>query len=319
MITTLAVTKQQELLENIPLSRLADADIAWYWVDFNVPTEAEAALLDTHFHFHPLAIEDCMHFLQRPKLDYYDGYLFFVLHSLNQSTLDAEEVDMFVGPNFFVTFHLKPLRELDEARRKFLEMWPDDAGSPVYAAYLLIDKLVDYYFPSVYRIEDALSDLDMNDRQLPGRKLMDEVFAIRADLLKLRRTVGSMRDLLYRVLNSERLKEFKEHHLYFTDIYDHLLRLAEMIDSSREITADMRDNYISVNSYRMNNVMMVLTIISSIFIPLTFIAGVYGMNFEFMPELKWKYGYFAVLVAMLLIGISMFLWFRRKGWLDMYK
>ncbi|WCN37413.1 magnesium/cobalt transporter CorA [Aneurinibacillus uraniidurans] len=319
MITTLAITTTGELLENIPLSCLSASDIDWYWVDFNVPTEDEAKLLDTYFRFHPLAIEDCLHFLQRPKLDYYENYLFFVLHSLNQTTLDVEEVDMFVGPNFLVSFHLKPLHELDEVRRKFLASTSGRSSGPVYIAYLLIDKLVDYYFPSVYRIEDALSELDTDERHIPGRKLMDEVFAIRADLLKLRRTVGSMRDLLYRILNSERLKEFKEHHLYFTDIYDHLLRLAEMIDSSREMTADMRDNYISVNSYRMNNVMMVLTIISSIFIPLTFIAGVYGMNFKNMPELDWKYGYFAVLAVMAIIGGSMFLWFRRKGWLDMHK
>ena len=125
-----------------------------------------------------------------------------------------------------------------------------------------------------------------------------------------------MRDLLYRTLNSDRLPGFKEHKIYFSDIHDHLLKLSDMIESSREITSDLRDSYLSINSNRMNTNMMVLTVITSIFIPLTFVAGIYGMNFEYMPELTWKYGYFMALGIMTCIGISMFLWFKRKGWFD---
>lgn len=123
-----------------------------------------------------------------------------------------------------------------------------------------------------------------------------------------------MRDLLYRILNSERLPDFKKHKLYFSDIHDHLLKLSHMIESSRDMTSDMRDSYLSVNSNRMNKNMIVLTVITTIFIPLTFIVGIYGMNFENMPELKWKYGYFLVLGIIAFVGISMFLWFKRKGW-----
>ncbi len=146
---------------------------------------------------------------------------------------------------------------------------------------------------------------------------MDEIFEIRSDLLKLRRIVNSMRDLLYRILNSERLIGFHEHKLYFSDIHDHLIKLSDMVASNREMTSDMRDNYLSINSTRMNKNMMVLTVITSIFIPLTFIVGVYGMNFQNMPELSSKYGYFVVLLIMAIIAIEMFLWFKRKGWFDM--
>ena len=145
---------------------------------------------------------------------------------------------------------------------------------------------------------------------------MDEVFEIRGSLLKLRKTVNFMRDLLYRILNAERLKGFQEHKLYFSDIHDHLIKLSNMIESSREMTSDMRDNFLSINSTRMNRNMMVLTVITTIFIPLTFIVGVYGMNFQNMPELSWKYGYFGVLLIMSIIAIVMFLWFKRKGWFD---
>lgn len=317
MITTLALTDELDLVENVHLDQLSSPHILWYWVDFHAPTEEEGGLLDTYFHFHPLAVEDCFHFRQRPKLDYYGEYNFFVLHALNQQTLDAEEVDMFIGKNFIVTFHLTSLREIQEVWEK---VWTNQSvckEGPVYIAYLIMDKLVDYYFPAVYEIEDNLNELDSTIKEGFSRRLMEEVFEIRGDLIKLRRIVSSMQDLLYRILNSERLGEFKESRVYFTDVYDHLLRLSEIVDASRDITADMRDSYISLTSHRMNNIMVTLTIISSVFIPLTFIAGVYGMNFEYMPELKWKYGYFFVWGIMLTVAGTMFWWFRRKGWFDM--
>jgi magnesium transporter len=314
LIRTLAFTKDLKLKHDLPLEQLSSPEIIWYWADFNVPSEEEVKLLDLHFHFHPLAIEDCIHFLQRPKLDYYDGYHFFVLHALNQKTLTPEEMDMFVGNNYLITFHLTELREVEEVWQRAStneKVWKK--GS-INIVYLLMDKIVDQYFPSAYQIEDHLNELNNNTNEQPTRTLIDQVFDIRRDLLKLRRIIVSMRDLLYRILNSERLEGFKEYKVYFSDIYDHLLRLTEMIESSRDITSDMRDSYISLNSNRMNKIMMTLTIISSIFIPLTFVAGVYGMNFEYMPELKWKYGYFLLLGIMTVIGISMYLWFRRKGW-----
>ncbi|GAB7387092.1 hypothetical protein BSNK01_09280 [Bacillaceae bacterium] len=138
-------------------------------------------------------------------------------------------------------------------------------------------------------------------------------------MLKLRREIDSSRDLLFHILNSERLNGFAEYREYFTDIHDHLLKLSEMIESSREITSDMRDSYLSINSDRMNTIMMTLTVITTIFIPLTFIAGIYGMNFEYMPELKWRYGYFMVLGIMAILGTGMFFWFKRRGWFDIYK
>ena len=125
-----------------------------------------------------------------------------------------------------------------------------------------------------------------------------------------------MRDLLYRIINSEKIADVRVQLAYFTDIYDHLLKLAEMLETNREMTADLRDSYDSLRSNRMNSIMKTLTVITTIFMPLTFIAGVYGMNFVHMPELEWQDGYFLVLGVMLLLGIGMFLWFKRKGWFD---
>ncbi|MNI19486.1 Magnesium transport protein CorA [compost metagenome] len=314
MIRTLAVTNDLQLLLDLPLNELSRADIQWYWVDFDAPSQEEAMLLEHHFHFHPLAIDDCFHLLQRAKLDHYEGVHFFVLHALHQQSLNAEEVDIFLGDHFLVTFHWTQQREIEDAWSKVLKdpkLWE---SGPITALHLVIDKLVDEYFPCVHLIEDQLSDLDNEGGSQIPPLLMKQVFDIRSKLLKLRRTILPMRDLMYRVINSDRIVGLKPHVPYFTDIYDHLLKLSDMLDNNRELTADLRDSYISLNSYRMNTIMKTLTVITTIFMPLTFIAGIYGMNFDFMPELYWKYGYFVILAVMAGIGITMFTWFRKKGW-----
>lgn len=313
MIRTLAITNDQRLEVDLPLAQLAHADIDWYWVDFNVPNKEEALLLENHFHFHHLAVEDCLQFLQRPKLDYYDGYHFLVLHAINKLSLASEEVDMFVGRNYVITFHHNQQEEIDEAWQR---MCSDDklySGGPNQCAHLIIDKLVDYFFPIVQKMEDELMLLDNDLVTKSIDQLMNEVYEIRSQLLLLRRSINPMRDLLYRIINSDRLTGGQEQLVYFTDIYDHLLKLSDMIESNREITADMRDSYMSINANRMNATMRTLTVITTIFMPLTFIAGIYGMNFTYMPELEWSFGYFLVLGIMGIVGILMVIWFRRKG------
>ena len=316
LIRTIAITHDQEVRRDLPLEALADPEIAWYWVDFNEPTHEEGMLLQDHFRFHPLAIEDCFHFTQRPKIDHYTDYQFYVLHALNQLELTSEEVDLFVGANFIVSFHMAPLREIESVWEQVPGHHRAHKIGPLFVAYLIMDKLVDQYFPSIYQIEEHLDTIEDNTRGLSVKRLMNQVFNIRSDLLQLRRTIFPMRDLLYRVLHAEHMPRIAETRVYFTDVYDHLLKLSEMIESNREMTADLRDSYLSVNSNRMNSIMMVLTVITTIFMPLTLLAGIYGMNFENMPELRWHYGYYAVLVMMGSVAAFMFWWFRRKGWFE---
>ncbi|PEC18865.1 magnesium/cobalt transporter CorA [Bacillus cereus] len=313
MIHTFVVTNDLKLINDVPLNHLTDTNHKWFWVDFDTPTDEEAMLLKTYFNFHPLAVEDCLHVLQRPKLDYYEGYDFFVLHTLNQATFASKEVDVFVGHNFIVTFHLSPVREVETVRRRLMEMDKNMlTKGAMYTFYLIMDKIVDAYFPSLYQIEDDLNE-KLGQKET-NQDLIEDVFEIRSQLLKLRRTIFPMRELLYRILNSERLIIPKEERRYFMDIYDHLLKLSEMIESNREMTTDIRDSYISLNSNRMNSIMKTLTVMTSIFVPLTFIASIYGMNFEYMPELTWRWGYFMVLGVMLGFSSGMLLWLWRKGW-----
>ncbi|MBT2289092.1 magnesium/cobalt transporter CorA [Paenibacillus albidus] len=317
MIRTLAVTHKGEVLLNLALGEIELADYAWIWADFASPTAEETLLLDSYFHFHPLAIEDCMHILQRPKLDYYENVQFFVLHALNDRTLEAEEVDLFLSKNFLVSYHHQEKSEMNEAWdqvRSEIHSRKGWSGGPMAAAYTVMDKLVDKYFPSLYSIEDELADLESRGSSESVEELMSQVFDVRGRLLKLRRTIVPMRDLMYRIVNSQHVQSNGEERIYFGDIYDHLLKLTDMIEVDREMTADLRDSYISLNSNRMNSIMKTLTVITTVFMPLTLIAGIYGMNFRVMPELEWRYGYLAILLLMLVLGGGMFQWFRRSGW-----
>lgn len=316
MIQISAIYKDNSIRTDLKVHQVLSEKIKWFWVEFNQPSDAEVDELANTFHFHPLAIEDCIHKLQRPKLDYYDNYTFFVTHSLHSSRNEKEELDIFIGENYIVTFHQHYSKEVQDVwtrlnQTKKLETWDH-----YLVLYELLDKLVDNYFPAVYELEDELSNIENNTYNQSMEDLLAHLFDSKHALLNLRYTVVPMRDLLYRSLNSHHLEGIKERKEYFLDIYDHLLKLTEMIEASRELATDIRENYLSINSHQTNKVMKVLTVITTIFMPLTFIAGLYGMNFQYMPELASRYGYFITLFIMLIIGLSMFFWFKRKGWFD---
>lgn len=318
MIRIMGITQNHDIVEHVSLEDIHSSTYAWCWVDFDRPTAEESELLSTFFQFHPLAVEDCMHLLQRPKIDYYENTQFLVLHTVKRDTLAAEEVDLFVTERLIVSFHLQAQPEVEAAWEKVLNYQnnkrPKWMRGPATAAYIIMDKIVDEYFPCVFDIEDELDDLEKLGPEEAVDDLLNQVFELRGRLLKLRRTIIPMRDLMYRIVHSQHVQKIDEHHSYFGDIYDHLLKLSDMVEANREMTSDLRDSYISMNSNRMNAIMKTLTVITTVFMPLTLIAGIYGMNFDNMPELHWHYGYFAVLIFMVLLGASMMLLFVRRGW-----
>jgi magnesium transporter len=317
LIRTLVYTQDGKLLENVPLNEIRSLPLQWYWVDFNAPTMEETHQLN-QFPFHPLSIKECLHGLSRPKLEYYENYMFYTIHKLNQDTWAAEEIALFTGDDYLVTFHYQEHKELDELWERLLTDDETRTKGISFFLYKVMDKVVDQYFPVAQKLEERIDVLEAKTRQHHAKIhfLMNEVFTIRGQLLALRHIVWPMRDLLYRILNSERVPLTAKARPYYRNIYAHLEKLAAMIESSRELTADIRDNYLSLNAHRTNSVMMILTVITVIFMPLTFIAGIYGMNFDYMPELHWKYGYFAVLGVMALIAFLMYIWFKKKGWFN---
>jgi len=316
MINVAGITHENKLETAISIDNADFSSYKWYWVDFNEANDSEVKHLSDTFHFHPLAIEDCLHMLQRPKLDYYEDYNFYVTHIMREEGKDIlkEELDFFVGENFVVTFHLTQLREVASVWDGFITRSDIGKWDSHYVFYQILDEIVDNYIPIIHQIEDELGGIEDNTETRSMNELMNRLFEIRHLLLQLRQIVNPMTDLLYRMLNSKRLYGVIERREYFSDIHDNLLKVSEMVMSNREVTTDIRDSYLSLNAHQTNNVMKVLTIITSIFAPLTLLAGIYGMNFENMPELTWEYGYFLAIGLMGIVGISMYLWFKKMGW-----
>jgi len=184
---------------------------------------------------------------------------------------------------------------------------------------MLVSEIVEGYIPIISKIENRLDEIEESDFYKSGSNIMDEVFELRGDLLKLRRGLRPMREVIHRFLVSRRVEMTDNDRKYFHDIYDDLVQQTEIIEANRELASDIRENFMTYNSLKSNNIMMTLTVISTIFLPLTFIVGLYGMNFKNMPELEWQYGYFLICAIMLLIAIGMLWVFKKKGWLDMFK
>lgn len=285
MIKTIAINKEFELITNLEITELIVGNYLWYWIDFDRSDEEEIKLLSKPLGFHPLAIEDCINTIQRPKLDYYEDHIFFVTQAITPENLMREEINLFLGENYIVTFHQEVSKEVENVWERFEHTSNIEEWEPIQVLYHVLDKIVDNYFPLVETIEDTLNEIDENSNKKSMGLLLEELFETRHHLLSLRHVVSPMRDLAYRILNSQRFTEIQKKQAYFSDIHDHLLKLTEMIEENRELTTDIRDSYISLNAHQTNRVMKVLTVITTIFMPLTFIAGIYGMNFENMPEL----------------------------------
>lgn len=313
MIKTYYVNLNGELKETNSPKDISE-EKKWIWVDLNEPTKEESEILVDYFDFHPLSVEDATQVQQRPKFKQYDDYQFIVFHALDLKTLESEEVDIFIGDDFIVTFHRERYEEIDTIKRKLFNE-TIEINEPKDILLHILDDIVDNYFPFIYDIEDKVFNFeDRHNLDITTKTLIDDTFDLRQELLIIKRTVQPMKDLVYRMREGKVLHLNEQQFLYITHINDHLMKQMEMVDSSREMTSDIRDNYISLNSFKMNNIMKILTIYSVVFMPLTLIAGIYGMNFTNMPELEWHDGYYIVLVIMAVIAIIMLIVFKKKRW-----
>ena len=298
---------------------------ATLWIDMIDPTQAEYELVLTQlFHFHPLAVEDAIRDSHVPKVDDYSSYLFLVAHTIHlgdeRMDLDTHELDMFLGQNYLITIHEVTMTNID---RLWDPAHHDDRGLARGAAmllYELLDRQVDTYTPLIDQFEDRLETLGdqifhTNSLQAPELALIEEILTAKSTALRLRRILGPQRDLLNRLARDDYAVIPARTRIYFRDVYDHLLRVADLADSMRDLASSTMETHLTLVNNRMNQVMKVLTIISTIFIPLSFLAGVYGMNFAFMPELNQPWTYPALWGVFLTIGGGMLYMFRRRGWL----
>jgi magnesium transporter len=272
------------------------------------------------FHLHPLVLEDILNTDQRPKLEDYGDYLFIVLKMLhlgeNGREILTEQVSLIVGENYVISLHeqdedvFEAVRERLKANRGRIRK----AGAD-YLAYSLLDLIVDHYFLILENLGEVIEDLEAELMARPNPITLSQIHRLKRDTIMIRKSVWPLREVISRLERSESPLIKDPTSLYLKDVYDHVIQIIDNIETFRDILAGMLDIYLSSVSNRLNEIMKVLTIIATIFIPLTFVAGVYGMNFENMPELKWKYGYFIILGLMAGVAGIMLEYFRRKGWL----
>jgi len=276
--------------------------------------------LGAHFGLHPLLLEDISNTEQRPKMEDYGDYIFIVLKMLyrhdNSGEIEGEQVSLILGANFVISLQERegdvfdPVRErIRKAKGRIRKAGAD------YLAYALLDVIVDNYFVT---LENTGEKIEGTEEQLsldPSPGVLQSVHKLKKEMIFLRKSVWPLRELVSGLERCESPLIHESTSAYLRDVYDHTIQIIDTVESYRDTISGLLDIYLSSISNKMNEVMKVLTIFASIFIPLTFIAGVYGMNFEFMPELKWHWGYFIILLVMLLVVISLVRYFRRKRWL----
>lgn len=290
------------------------------WIDLEAPTHDELRLLEDPFRFHPLAIEDCLTPEHQPKIEDYGPYLFLIGRGINfnipENHFETLKLGAFLGPNYLVTYHRERMRSVVAVQEKYAR----DPGTTAFrgVAYLLyevLEHMVEYYFPVLEQIEHAIDHIEDELFQEAGPRTLDRILKAKRQVLEIKRAIAPHREVFGRIARNEFEEIGPQTVVFYRDLYDSTYRLAEMADSYRDLLSGTMEAYLSVVSQRLNEVMKILTVFASIVLPLTFIAGVYGMNFENMPELRWRYGYFVVLGVMLTITVGMLAYFRRKRWI----
>jgi magnesium transporter len=300
------------------LSDLVHAEKAVTWVDVTDASPAEVTRIGKEFGFHPLAIEDTISDEMRPKIDQYDGYQFIVFFGLTSQDggCQTHNVDIFIGDCYMVTFHDRGLAVIAETA----ERWSANAAAmedkgPGFLLYSLLDALVDGYFPVLDSIAERAEGLEESVLNGGQPLIQAAILELRRELLMIRRVAGPERDVLNVLVRRDTPLFGEKEVIYFQDIYDHLLRITDTVDIYRDMLSSVLDANLSMVSYNLNVIVKRLTASSIILISITLIAGIYGMNFVYMPELDWRFGYpFAIGLMAVIAAIEIAL-FRRIDWL----
>jgi len=291
------------------------------WINIDGLHEVEIIeKLGSHFGLHPLLLEDILNTDQRPKMEDYGDYIFVVLKMLypgeNKDQIEAEQVSLILGSNFVISLQehegdvFNPVRDRIRKSKGRIRKTGSD-----YLAYALLDAIVDNYFLILENVGEKIEDTEQQLATNPSPTTLQYIRELKNEMIFLRKSIWPLRELINGLERCESTLIHQSTGAYLRDVYDHTIQIIDTVESYRDMISGMVDIYLSSISNKMNEVMKVLTIFASIFIPLTFVAGLYGMNFEFMPELKWHWGYFALLAVMALIGISLVFYFKRKRWL----
>ncbi len=289
------------------------------WLDLTAQDEASIAPLARRYGWHPLAVEDSLHLDQRPKLEEYGDHLFLVQHAFFQDggpgALAMVELHAFLGKGYLATLHDRPMKEVDAVFARAAQDPTVAAKGPDFLLYLLSDKLTDSHFTVLDDLADAIESLEDEILTDVSRQSIEAIFSLKRALVMLRRTLSPARDVFGMLARRGDPRVAERTALYFRDIYDHLVRVVEAIESDRDLLGNALDAYLSMAANRTNQIMKQLTIFSAIFLPLTFVTGFFGQNFtSILPyERMWLFG--LMLASCAGVPAAMLLWFLRKSWL----
>ncbi|MCB1665509.1 MAG: magnesium/cobalt transporter CorA [Pseudomonadales bacterium] len=319
------LTYNQEQYKVSRLSQVSDLkrgtfldQVTW----LNIEGVHDAAVVQSvgeMFELHPLVMEDILNTDQRPKIEVHEHYLYIVVKVLNFDVADSqarvEQISLILGNGFVLSFQegkddiFQGVRTRLESGRRIRTLGPD------YLCYALIDTVVDNYFMLLEQFGDQVELLEEELLSNPTPDTLQKIHHYKREMLLLRKAVWPLREVLTSMIRDDSTQISQDTQLYLRDVYDHTIHIMDTVDTIRDLLAGMLDLYISSTSNRMNEIMKVLTIFASIFMPLTFIAGIYGMNFQYMPELSIRWAYPAVMAVMALIGVGLAFYFRWKKWL----
>ena len=286
------------------------------WLHFDTPTEEELGFLKENFAIHHLTIEDIVNQNQRPKIEPFENYVYLAIHPLRREAkweIEPSELDLLLGRGWIVSVHYGPLPGLIDNSQLHERIPAALARGADFLLYTLVDLVVDSYFPIMDNVEDEIDSLE--DRLLLRAHAgdMNRLLSLKRSIVHIRRAVTPQREVLNQLTRHDFPFVRPENLVYFRDVYDHLIRIAEELDSLRDILSSVLEIHLASTSNQLNATMKRLTAYGTIFIAITAIAGIYGMNFQFMPELEWRYGYFVVLGVMAAISLGLYFYFKKRG------
>jgi len=289
------------------------------WVDIADTTEEDGQFLNQVFHFHHLAIEDCVSpRVHQSKIDDFGDHLFIIVHGINYAVeselVETAELAIFIGPNFVVSNHNSPLYGVEAIRRTVEEDSRAMKRGPSFFAHALIDTLIDNILPTIDRMSEVTEEVEEEAIHCPEKSTLDAILKLRRSALRIHRIISPQREVVNRLSRGEFPMIEGEARIFYRDIYDHLARIEEMNQNIRDRADNAQATYLSSVANRQNETMKILAMVATIFMPLTLVAGIYGMNFENMPELKWSWGYFAVLGFMAAVIITVVWRFWARDW-----
>jgi magnesium transporter len=287
------------------------------WIETSDGEKEVATFFEQVLKLHPLAVEDILQDRPSPKVEDYGEYLYVVAHAPQHvnGELTTYEVDLVWNAQWLVTHRHQDVSAISALREELKRNPRTLEKGPAFVAHAILDRMVDSYVPIVDAWDDEVDQVESDVVENPSRQVLQRIFHLKRALQGMRRSALHQREVLHRLSRGEFDLVPQNALPFYRDIYDHFLRVVDLADSYRDLLSGSLDAYLSVTSNRMNEVMKTLTLVATILLPLTFIVGVYGMNFDHMPELHWQYGYLYVWMVIVAVALSMVWLFRRRGWL----